>query len=442
MSKKKQKSSTVSSQQQQSTATTSNAVPDWIKNPTMQVAGNIQGLLNQGPGAFAPQQSALQKQAVDAAGNLGLSKYLGQAGDALGGIRNVGAGNVTAGQVQAGNVTANDIAAERINGESVLTNLEAYYNPYKDQVLNPVLSDYDEQSGLTRAGQAAAAARNKAFQGSRYGIQEAQTEGQLARGRAATEGGLLSDMYTQATGLSGADADRLQQAALANQQAAMAASQANQRAQLEAMTGNRDAALSAATGNRNATLGADTSNRDAAFAADQFNQNMGLNRGNALANLGGLEGSETRANLGVQAGLGGAQTDFENMQRQYPIQFQGQMQSLLSGLNPELYSDKTINSSGTSSGTSNTKSSQSGSFLDMLGQGAQIAALFSDKRLKTGVRTVFRDQAGRRWVEFAYVWAPLKRLVGVIAQEVLKTDPQAVQLSPDGFLMVDYGRLT
>ena len=315
MSNKKTTTKGNTSSQSSSTATTTPNVPDWIANPSKQIAGNIQGFLDQGPDAYAPQTSALQQQAFDAAGNLGAgsSKYFDQAGDALSGATGYSATNATA--------------------SSLLDNgLDQYYNPFKDQVLNPVLADYDVQSGQTRAAQAAAAARNKAFQGSRYGIQEANTEDALARGRASTEGGLLGNMYTQATGLAAGDADRRQQVSLANAAAANQAAAANEQEKLQ--------------------------------------------RAQQLASLGLSTGSEGRANLGVQAGLGGILTDQQNAQRQYPITYQQQQEALLQGLDPSLYTGRTVDQSGQQSGQSKSTTTEDPGLLAQLGQAAQIAALF------------------------------------------------------------------
>lgn len=387
---KKSTSKTNSTSTSNSTNTVTPNVPTFISKPTEQIAGNVQGFLDQGPGTFTPQTSDLQKQSFDAAAGLHNSDYLTDAGGVLNG---------------AGMGPVGDYTAERATAAGILDNgLDQYYNPFKDQVLNPVLSDYDEQSGITRAAQAADAARNKAFGGSRYGIREAQTEGQLARGRASAEGGLLDRMYTQATGLAEGDTGRRQQVNLANQSAANQAAAANQQNQ-------------------------------------QANRAAEMQRAQQLAALGLSEGAEGRANLGIQAGLGAAQTDQENAIRQYPIEYQRQMAGLLAGLNPELYTGKTVVSSGTETGNSTTKS-KSSDLLGTIGQGAQIAALFaSDGRLKQDVETVGFDAKGRRWVSFAYIWAPLRRFIGVIAQEVMRTDPHAVRVGGDGYLMVDYGGL-
>jgi len=395
ISSKKQKTTGSSTSNTASTATTQTEVPDWIKNPTMANASNISNIISQGPGAYTPQISGLQQQAFDQAAGLSNSAYFGQAGGALNNI---------------GDATYNPYTSQGYEASSLLDGgLDKYFNPYKDQVLNPALADYDFQSGQTRAAQAASAAKNRAFQGSRYGVQEAQTEGALARGRAATEGGLLSDMYGQATGLAATDA------AARNQASAFNASAANQAA---------------------------ASNAQGGYQASVANQQAALQRAQQLAQLGLSEGSETRANLGVKAGLGGILTDAQNAISQYPLAFAGQANSLLSGLNPELYSNRTVNQTGTSAGTNQSTTAYNPGLLAGLGQAAQIAALFpSDGRLKTRIKTLFRDWKGRRWVEYAYRWAPDVRRVGVIAQEVLKTDPGAVRLMPGGYLAVDYGRL-
>lgn len=83
-----------------------------------------------------------------------------------------------------------------------------YMNPYLNDVLNTTLADYDANSGTVRADQAAQAAANRAFGGSRYGIREAQTEGELARGRATTAANIRDRGYQQATAQMQADADR------------------------------------------------------------------------------------------------------------------------------------------------------------------------------------------------------------------------------------------
>lgn len=306
LSSKKQRTDTTS--HQTNTATQTPDVPDWIKQPAMNLAGGINAMIGQGPAAYTPQSNALQNQAWTGAANMkgyGGTDFSG-AEKAIGNIGNV-------------------------SGESVLSGLENYYNPFKEQVLNPVLSDYDVQSGETRAGQAAEAAKNRAFQGSRYGLQEAATEGQLARGRAATEGGLLRDMYTEATGLSAGDAARRQQAAMGNQQAQI------QEAQLQQQL------------------------------AQQRSQE------------GFAQSADERARLAAQSALGQQQYETEAQQKQFPIEYQRQMEGLLQGLNPALFTGQTSTGTTDATGRSTTTANQSlgswfGDFLTAAGSAAASAA--------------------------------------------------------------------
>ena len=293
-SDKKRQTSTTSTQDT-TTGTTTPNVPTWISDPAKSMAGNITNLMGQGPSAFTPTTSGLENQVTDAAANYQpTSDYT----DARSALANVG--SVT--------------TPTRSAVQSLLSNLAAYYNPFKEQITNPVLSDYDEQAGQTRAAQAAQAAAGKAFQGSRYGIQEGETEGALARGRAATEGGLLKDMFTESTTLANEDAQRAQQAAMANQSAKLAAQQGNQSSRLAAAQGY---------------AGIDT--------AQNANQLAGL---------------------GLQNTIGQRATDEQQLQQQYPLQFANQTEGLLSGLDPALYTGSTITGHTTGTGTGTTTAGQ------------------------------------------------------------------------------------
>ena len=108
--------------------------------------------------------------------------------------------------------------------------LEPYQNPYLKDVVDTTLGDYDVNSGRVRANQAAQAAQGGAFRGSRYALREANTEGELARGRAAAEAGLRSDAFKTAAGLSSQDADRRQSAGAFNATQALQMAQAKQQA--------------------------------------------------------------------------------------------------------------------------------------------------------------------------------------------------------------------
>lgn len=72
---------------------------------------------------------------------------------------------------------------------------------------------------------------------------------------------------------------------------------------------------------------------------------------------------------------------------------------------------------------------------------AKLWAL-SDRRLKTDIEAVGRDAAtGLTLYTFRYLADPLRRLVGVMADEVRQVMPAAVERGADGFDRVNYGLL-
>jgi hypothetical protein len=75
----------------------------------------------------------------------------------------------------------------------------------------------------------------------------------------------------------------------------------------------------------------------------------------------------------------------------------------------------------------------------LFGLGASGITAFSDRRLKTDVSFLgmFRDLPIYAW---RYIWGgPMQ--VGVMAQEMIAIRPEAVVVTPSGYLAVDYGRL-
>jgi hypothetical protein len=73
----------------------------------------------------------------------------------------------------------------------------------------------------------------------------------------------------------------------------------------------------------------------------------------------------------------------------------------------------------------------------LLGTAAKVAPLFmaSDRRLKKNIMPL-RDG----WYAFQYIGDTVMR-IGVMAQDLLKTNPAAVSMNASGFLMVDYSKL-
>jgi hypothetical protein len=299
------KSSTTSQATGTSATTATPNVPDWLANPYKTSATQVGQLQQMDPTQFAPQTSQLEQQAFSGGQNLTTSPNYDTATSQINGI---------------------NYAPQQVQGQSLLTGLDQYYNPYKDQVLNPVLNDMDVQAGQTRAAQSAKEAATGSFRGSRAGIAEGETEGNLARARATTEGGLLNQMYDTATSLSSQDAARRQEAQTTNAANGLAAN-------------------------------------------SQRLQGAGL-----LSTIGAQQGSDARANIGVQDALGTQQQQIADAQRQEPLTYQQQLQGLLAGLNPDLFTGKTVNGTDTSNSSSTTKSTPS--LMDSIGKVAQMAAMF------------------------------------------------------------------
>ena len=79
----------------------------------------------------------------------------------------------------------------------------------------------------------------------------------------------------------------------------------------------------------------------------------------------------------------------------------------------------------------------------MMGGGAGHGFFFnrrSDRRLKRYIRRVGQSERGFILYSFQYIWGgPF--FVGVMAQDLLSTYPEAVSVGPDNYLMVDYSKL-
>lgn len=355
------KTTTTSNTTQNSTGTSTPNVPDWLTAPAQSLAGSLGNLISAGPGATTPTESALQSGATTAAGNLTTSPNFATASNMLTG-------------------------AQPVQAQSLLDGLQNYYNPYESAVVDPQLAQYDQQAGETTAAQSAKEAATGAFRGSRAGVAEGQTAGQLAMGRSSLLGGLLNDAYSQATTLSGQDADRRQAAATTN------------------------------AGNNISSAG-------------------------LLANIGSQAGSQALADEGAQATQGAAQTGIDNTISQYPLTNQSTLEGLFQGLDPSLFTGQNISSTGT--GSTNGTSDTSGGELDAIAKIAQAAAMAtaaSDRRLKRNIVKIGERPDGLALYAFRYLWSRAVH-IGVMAQEVLKVKPWAVHMMPCGYYAVDYGKL-
>lgn len=76
------------------------------------------------------------------------------------------------------------------------------------------------------------------------------------------------------------------------------------------------------------------------------------------------------------------------------------------------------------------------------GMGSAAIGKYSDRRLKQDIVLVGRDErTGLNLYEFSYIYGNGQRFRGVMADEVLAVDPQAVVVDHRGFMAVDYGRI-
>jgi len=110
------------------------------------------------------------------------------------------------------------------------------------------------------------------------------------------------------------------------------------------------------------------------------------------------------------------------------------------------FKDITADMSWGSQGTQTTPQQGMGAG-QMVGLGLQAASLFSDIALKENVQKIGTLDSGLGiyewdWNETAQeLGVDDSYTTGVIAQEVQEVFPEAVLESPEGYLMVDYGRI-
>lgn len=279
------------------------------------------------------------------------------------------------------NTNANTAGAASILDNGGVT---PYLNTGLNAVVDSSLANYDHTAAQKVAAQKAQAGLNKAFGGSRYALGEAQLGADLTRGRATTESGLRYDAFDKAAGLASADAGRRQEANLFN------ANQQDQAAALQA-------------------------------------QLAGL-----FGDLGNSQAGNERSDVGTQLAAGDQQRQIEQAGLNATPTFLQLLASLNGSMPIGSFTSTTGTGQGTTSGTSTTTSSDP---MKTIGQAAQVAALFSDIRLKRDI-TPLGIRQGRKWYQYRYLWSgDLQE--GVMAHENL----DIATVHPSGFLMVDYSKL-
>lgn len=385
MSKDKKTKTTTDSSSTGTTAGTSNVTsigtaPDWITSALKGVTNNVTSLGAANPQSYVAGANPLQAQAGAAAGTLsGLPWNFDTAATLARGV----AGS----------------SAPQTSGVSASGYMGNYQNPWLKNVVNSTLADYDTNAGKTRAQQSLDLAGSGAFGGSGAALTQSATEGELARGRASAESGLLSQGFNTALGAAQQDAGRQQGANDINAQ----------------LTGQQ--------------------------------QDRTLAAGKQLTDLSTAYDANQRANIGTQAGVGDALRQITQQQATAPLDLASWQSSALPSMLQGLFG-KDVN--GATTGTTSTQSkgttkvSDSPSQADQAGQALQtalaVAAMFSDVRLKRDLVKIGQRPDGLDVYEFEYIWGG-PRQVGVMAQQAQELRPEIVHTHPSGYLMVDYGSL-
>jgi hypothetical protein len=283
-------------------STTTPVTPDWALDPVKTIAGQIGQNAKLDPYSLIAPAHDLQGRAGAEAQNLsGLSWNFDSAADLMRGTAAAGPNTYAASTGQAAKAKA----------ASLLENLDSYMSPYRRDVVDAALSDFDHSAGQTRAQQDLDLAASGAFGGSGAALTRSMTEDALTRGRASTSANLLDQMFQRGTALSADDANRRQQVSLAN------AAAANQFG-----LANMDA-LNAA-------------GRFGAEARDRTLQRQ-MEAGRGLVDLSSAYDANKRANVETQATMGGILRDIDQQRRHAPITTTQQMVAAISGLPTELF---------------------------------------------------------------------------------------------------------
>jgi hypothetical protein len=354
---------------------------DQYKTPTNAVqqaaAQNAQNL-----GGYQEGLTQSSKMATGMAGQQAAQAQLHQAQAAqLGKAQAVHLGGYNA--AQAGPVTFDSPVAQA-EAQSLLTNFADYQNPAKQQLADATLAQYDDQTGRQAAQMQAAAAKNKAFGGSRYGFAEAQFQANTGRNRALTDAQLRDDAFTQAVAMAQYDTGNRQQASLfntgaQNDRTALGAQLATQNNQFNTGQINDASRFTADAKNTGSLFNASAQNdftktqagfnQQANLTNAQFgNQNSQFNAGMRAEQQGrqlqaaGLVGQNaqsagglTQGDAALQMNIGNSLWNQQQANNMLPFQALGAQAGLL---NPALIgqlSGQTV----TANGTSTTKSTPS-----------------------------------------------------------------------------------
>ncbi len=154
-------------------------------------------------------------------------------------------------------------------GQLANTNLSPYLNPYTNDVVNATSAQLARQNTIDNTNAAAQATAAGAFGGSRSAVLQNLNTDSYQRNLGQTLAGLNQANFTQAQGAAQQDIAGRMQAALANQQAGLAAAQANQGALNQAGQFNASQAQNAALANQSAAQTAAQTRLSAVGQGDQ-----------------------------------------------------------------------------------------------------------------------------------------------------------------------------
>lgn len=331
------KTTTKTDQNQTQSGTTKPITPDWLSNGLQQQGDRINAYAGSDPYQYVAPASSLQQQAWQGGADLGGWQPGNAAGSAL--ALNAGmAGPNTAGiYPQPGGGKVPGRASEgpgfapqgTFNGNPAITGasqMDAYQNPYQQQVIDTTLAGFDRNTGQQQAAMAAAAAKSGAFGGSRYGIQAGQFAADNGMNRAATEAQLRQQGFDKAAGYG------FQDAAAGNQMRQFDAQQ-------------RDAALQ-----------------------------RQLQASQLLYQGADSYGANNRADIGLQGQLGDQQRAVDQAYRAAPIGQLEETSNLYGNLPLGALVGQQVDTTGTSHSTGVQKSSPS--LFSQLLQAGQAAAMF------------------------------------------------------------------
>lgn len=339
-----------------------------------------------------------------------------------------------------GAITATPTTAAQVGAPSNVnagmlssTDLSPYMNPFQNDVINASIADNERARQMAQVSDSQRATAAGAFGGSRSGVSSALTNGEYDRNNQSNIAGLNAANFTQAQGAATNDINRQLGADQYNNTNAINANQYNANNQQN-------------TGQFNATQ--DMNAQQNSFANQLASAGLTLNAAGQIVSLNnaGLTDAATRA--GILGSVGDVnqqqqQSQLDSAYQEFLRQqgFGAQQQGILNAALGLLPNQQTVTTNGT--GTNQTKTNSGfGGILSSLGSIASGAAMLSDVRTKSDVQTIGHDAKGRRWVSFRYNWeAPGTYHEGVIAQEVLKTDPDAVIMGDDGLYRVYYDKL-